>query len=216
MSRLQLARWWLACLATLLGACSTTPSPRYYILDRASQSGTFASGPSVAVESVDIPAEVDRPQFVLAGEGNEVTIDDQHRWAAPLQASLAEALESNLAASLGAADVATERIEGPPPRYRVRVEILGFQSWLGKEVRVEAAWQVRRDDGASRWGRASFRESAPGDFSALAAAHSRTVARLASEIAGVIRVAEEQRYELPAMAPAASAVLSAHPPPSAR
>jgi uncharacterized protein len=185
--------WWLPWLAALLCACSSSPPPRYYVLDPIAETAAPTAGPSIVVEAVTIPAEVDRPQFVLRGEANEVVIDDMHRWAAPLQSSLAGVLASNLAAILGTPDVATESIGNISPRYRVSVEILGFQSRLGEEVRLEAAWHVRRTGGAESSGRSSFREAAQGrDFSALAAAHSRAVSSLSAQIAHAIRALEQQ------------------------
>jgi len=175
--------WPMAALASLLCACYSTPSPRYYVLDAVSRPTENASGPRVVVDAVTIPAVVDRPQFVLSGQGNEVFIDDEHRWAAPLESNLAQALASDLEAHVHDADVGADRAR-PLPRYRVDVEILAFVSRLGEEVRLEAVWHVRRDDGATSSGRSRFREPAPGrDFSSLAAAHSRAVASLAREIA---------------------------------
>ena len=181
--------WPMAALASLLCACYSTPSPRYYVLDADadSQPAGSAPGPSIVVDAVTIPAVVDRPQFVLSGQGNEVFIDDGHRWAAPLEANLARALASDLEARVVLADASADGAR-PLPRYRVDVEILAFESRLGEDVRLEAVWRVRRDDGAASSGRSRFREPAAGrDFSSLAAAHSRTVASLAAEIALAIR-----------------------------
>jgi len=206
MTRRRLRRWWLAALAVLLCACSSTPSPHYYVLDRIAATGTPTSGLSIVVEAVAIPAEVDRPQFVLRGNASEVAIDDMHRWAAPLQSGIAEALASDLATRLGDASVATGQIGDASPRYRVSVEVLGFESRLGEETRLDAAWHVRRQDGIASSGRSTLREPAPArDFSALAAAHSRAVSQLAADIARTVVALESE-----------AAVSRVHPPPSAR
>jgi uncharacterized lipoprotein YmbA len=181
MTRRWPLQWWMPALASLLCACSATPSPRYYVLDGISRPGALAGGPTVVVDVVTVPAVVDRPQFVLSGEGSEVVIDDGHRWAAPLRSGVAEALARDLMADLDAASASS-------PHYRVEVEISAFESRLGDGVRLEAAWKVRRDDGASSSGRSRVREPAPGrDFSTLAAAHSRAIASLANEIALTLR-----------------------------
>jgi uncharacterized lipoprotein YmbA len=70
----------------------------------------------------------------------------------------------------------------------VEVEILALESRLGEDVRLEATWKVRRDDGASSSGRSRVREPVPGrDFSALAAAHRRALSIVATRIALGIR-----------------------------
>jgi len=181
-------RWWMPVLVALLCACASTPSPYYYVLDHIDGTGApRVAGLSIALESVTVPAEIDRPQFVLRGKANEFTIDDTHRWAAPLQSNIAEVLAGDLATRLGDASVMTELVGGASPRYRVNVEILAFESRLGEDARLTAAWHVRRDDGIAASGRTSLREPASGrDFSALAAAHSRAVSRLAAEIARAV------------------------------
>jgi uncharacterized protein len=174
-------------LASLLCACST-PAPRYYVLDGSSQPAASTGGSTVVVDIVTLPAVVDRPQFVLSGEGNEVVIDDEHRWAAPLQSSVAEALARDLMTSLDEAGACADRGDGFSPHYRVEVEILAFESRLGEDVRLEATWKVSRVGGASSSGRSRVREPAPGrDFSALAAAHGRAMSILATGIALAIR-----------------------------
>jgi uncharacterized protein len=172
-------------LASLLCACST-PSPRYYVLDAISRPGPAMTGPTVVVDVVTIPAVVDRPQFVLGADGSEVTIDDEHRWAAPLQSSIAETLARDLMTDL-------DGTSPPSTRYRVEVEIFAFESRLGEGVQLEAAWKVRRDDGAASSGRSRVHEPAPGhDFSGLAMAHSNALSRLANEIALAIRDLDRQ------------------------
>ena len=190
----------MSALASLLCACYSTPSPRYYALgagppapglkiagagSAATAPAVTAGGSTVVVDVVAIPAAVDRPQFVLSGEGNEVSIDDDHRWAGPLQSSVAEVLARDLMGS--------EKPGASSARYRVEVEILAFESRLDEDVRLEATWKIRRDDGASSSGLSRVREPAPGrDFSALAAAHSRAISRLANEIALAIRDLDTQ------------------------
>jgi len=85
---------------------------------------------------------------------------------------------------LGGARVTIEEYSGRG--YRVEVEIREFTSRPSQEARIEAAWAVRRDDGAERSARSSLREPAGEGFAALAEAHSRALARLSREIAAAV------------------------------
>jgi uncharacterized lipoprotein YmbA len=60
------------------------PPTRYYVLEALQAPQAISTQLSVLVEPVAVPAEVDRPQIVLATKANEAAIDDLHRWAAPL------------------------------------------------------------------------------------------------------------------------------------
>jgi hypothetical protein len=76
--------------------------------------------------------------------------------------------------------------------YRASVEVQGFDSALGEAATLDALWTVRRlRDGKARTGRTTVREAVTGKgYDALAAAHSRAVARLSGDIAEAIRALE--------------------------
>src|SRR5262249_52666479 len=93
----------------------------------------------------------------------------------------------DLAALLGTPDVAAGPL-GIDPAYRVAIDVQRFESSPGDAAVVEALWVVRRTGGAPRSGLTLARESAQGGgYDALAAAHSRAIARLAGDIAAAIR-----------------------------
>src|SRR5262249_40161476 len=84
---------------------------------------------------------------------------------------------------------ATAPLVGLTPTHRVTVDVQRFESVPGKEALVEAVWSVRKDKGgASTSGRTVAREATtdPG-FDALAAAHSRALAKVSTDIAAGIR-----------------------------
>jgi len=182
----------LLCLAAMLAAgCGSTPPTRYYEL-QATARGHGPSRPlTIVVEPVTIPPDVDRPQIVLGGPGDEVAIEDFHRWAAPLQDALALVVSRNLAALVGAEDVALSGELAGPPKYRVRISIRSFGSRLGDAAAVDARWSVRRDDGLLRSGHATIRVPVKAaGFDALASAHSAAAERLSADIADAILALE--------------------------
>lgn len=181
----------LACAITaLVAACGTPPPPRYFTLS----ASTAAPSPAVstlvvAVGPVTVPAMVDRPEFVVRTSANEVRLEESSQWAAPLQENLARVIAEDLALMLG-----TPRVTGRPQPmtteadYRVAVDVRTFDSVPGDSAIFQAVWTIRRaKDGSSQTGRTSVRELvADGSHEALAAAHSRAVARMSQEVADAI------------------------------
>ena len=179
---------------SLATGCSTPPPSRFYTL-AATATATSASTSQqsalvIAVGPVTIPSVVDRPEFVVSTSPNEVRLDDFNRWASPLQDGLSRAVAENLVTLIG-----TPRVLGFPqtlatePDYRVAIEVRTFESTPGKSALLEAVWTVRRaKDGKTQTGRTSARETlSESGYDALAAAHSRAVARMSEDIAAALR-----------------------------
>jgi hypothetical protein len=121
---------------------------------------------------------------------NELRIDDFNRWAAPLQDNLARTIAENLVVMLGTPRVILFPQQlATDPEYRVAIEIRSFESTLATAIRLDAVWTLRRaKDGKTETGRTSVRETVPdGSYDALAAAHSRAVARLSQDVADAVR-----------------------------
>lgn len=181
----------IACAAlTLAAGCGTSPPSRFYTLSPAPAPASTASTLVVAVGPVTIPGVVDRPEFVVNTGPNEVRIDDFNRWASPLQDNLTRAIADNLSAMLGTSRVI--RFPQPiavEPDYRVVVEVRTFESVPGESATLDAVWTIRRSkDGKSQTGRTTAREAvADKGYDALAAAHSRAVARASQDIADAIQ-----------------------------
>ena len=175
------------------GCASTQPS-RFYTLTPAA-SGTAAtpatSELSIAVGPVSIPVAVDRPQMVLTVNANQVRFDEFNRWASPLGNNIARVVAQNLVTMLGTPRVAMSSLvlSGAGVDYRAAIEVQRFDSAPGDAATFDAVWTVSRDaNGRSRTGRTTAREAASdGGYDALAAAHSRAVARLSQDIADAVR-----------------------------
>jgi uncharacterized protein len=180
------------CIAVLAAGCASSPA-RFYTLSATAAPGAAASKISVAVGPVTIPPAVDRPQIVVSTSANQVTLDDFNRWASPLQDNLGSVVAENLVALLGSPRVTLfPQTLGADADYRVQIEIRNFESAPGKYAALDAVWTVRRTkDGKTETGRTSVRENvADSGYEALAAAHSRGVARLSQDIAEVVRALE--------------------------
>ena len=183
-------RWWMPVLASLLCACASTPSPRYYVLDGISRQGAATAGPIVVVDVVTIPAVVDRPQFVLRVDANQVTLDEFARWAEPLKSQIRRVIAADLALQFPGALVSgyPQNLD-PALTYFVSVDVQSFESALGQAASVSVLWSVKPPkEGAPVSGRAVVSEptGAQGN-DALVAAHSRAMAAVSGAIATAIR-----------------------------
>jgi uncharacterized lipoprotein YmbA len=179
-----------AAIAAALAGCGTTAPARYYTLDStAAPIGAPLARVSVMVGPVTVPASVDRPEMVVRVAPNRVEVDEFNRWDAPLDDSVARAVAGDLAAQLGSPDVTTAPLANFSPDYRVIINVQRFESTPGKSALVEAVWTVRSAaTGDVRSGRTVARESVQGGgFEALAAAHSRALATVSTDIAAAIR-----------------------------
>jgi uncharacterized lipoprotein YmbA len=181
----------LCAVAVVVAGCASSPS-HFYTLNAVAPQGTARSTVAVAVGPVIIPPAIDRPQIVVTTGPNQVAIDDFNRWAAPVQDNLVRVVADNLAAILGTPKVTLYPTIATDVEFRVQIEVRNFESTPGKSAALDAVWTVRRiKDGKSETGRTSVREAIAGEgYEALAAAHSRGVAKMSEEIAAAIRTLE--------------------------
>ena len=180
----------IVCILAVLAAGCASPPSRFYTLNATAAAGSSPLKRSVMVGPVSVPAAVDQPQIVVSTGANQVTFDEFNRWASPLQDNIARVVAENLVMLLG-----TPRVTLFPQTlntdvdYRVQIEVRNFESAPGKSAALDAVWTVRRTkDAKSETGRTSVREPSPdGSYDALAAAHSRALARLSQDIAETVR-----------------------------
>ena len=188
------------CVVVAAAGCASAPSRFYTLNSTATGSGAPAANYAVIVGPVTVPASVDRPQFTVQVAPNRVAIDEFNRWAAPLNENIARVVTGDLVVLLGTPQVAMAPLANFNPAYRVTIAIQRFETvaivaTTNGAVMVEAVWVIHRTaDGAVRSGRTVAREPAQGDgFDALAAAHSRALAKVSSDIAIAIRAEAEEK-----------------------
>ena len=188
------------CVVVAAAGCASAPSRFYTLNSTATGSGAPAANYAVIVGPVTVPASVDRPQFTVQVAPNRVAIDEFNRWAAPLNENIARVVTGDLVVLLGTPQVAMAPLANFNPAYRVTIAIQRFETvaivaTTNGAVMVEAVWVIHRTaDGAVRSGRTVAREPAQGDgFDALAAAHSRALAKVSSDIATAIRAEVDEK-----------------------
>jgi len=182
-------------LIALLAGCAS-PDARFYTLRATTAPAALSVDVSVAVGPVSVPAAVDRAQIVVSAGPNQVRVDEFNRWVSPLQDIIARVVAENLVAMLGTTRVTLfPQTLSASADYRAAIEVQRFESTLGEAATLDAVWTVSRArDGASRTGRTTVREPAPGaGYEALAAAHSRAISRLSRDIADAVRALDLSR-----------------------
>jgi uncharacterized lipoprotein YmbA len=183
----------LACvLSAVVAACASSPS-HFYTLNAVAPQTATQSKVAIAVGPVTIPPAIDRPQIVVTTGPNQVALDDFNRWASPVQDNLVRVVADNLTALLGTPRVTLYPTIATDVDFRVQIEVRNFESAPGKSAALDAVWTVRRiKDGKSETGRTSVREPVEGgeSYDALAAAHSRAIARMSQQIADAVRALE--------------------------
>ncbi len=176
-----------ACIA----GCASTPASHFYTLSAASGPAATSTSfnLSIAVGPVSVPAVVDRPQIVVNTGPNQVRLEEFNRWAAPLQNNIARVLADNLVLMLGTPRVTLLSADAD---YRAVIEVQSFESMPGEAAVLDAVWTVRRSkDGKVETGRTTVRETVQEkSYDALAAAHSRALARLSRDIAAAVGAVE--------------------------
>jgi uncharacterized lipoprotein YmbA len=190
-------------LMLVLVGCMARPSkpPQTFLLNDLGESlayeKIFPEGinknniPAIGVGPVKIPEYLNRPQIVTRSEGNEIFIEEYHRWAEPLKDSISRVLSRNLSWLLATDHVFVFPWPGAvKPDYRVTMNIFRFDGRPGGEVYLDVFWAVYRgDDNFLVESKRSFLKTMCRDDSheALVEAHNLLLFHLSREIADAIR-----------------------------
>jgi hypothetical protein len=175
----------LTCLLLpLLAACTSAPKS-YYVLTPEGPAPS-GGGPGIGVGPVSIPAYLDRPNLVFQESGNRLAIAESHRWAGDLENNIAAVIAANLGRRLSTGNVRTYPwSDDGGLRHQVSIDIRQLHGTADGDAILEAAWRVyslpdRRMTASKSW--SATEPLADDGYDALAAAQSRLLARLATEI----------------------------------
>ncbi|NHC61090.1 PqiC family protein [Paenalcaligenes suwonensis] len=165
----------------LLVACSTVPSPRFFSLVQEQQAPVAqAANKAVLVQTVKVPAQLDRKQIVLdLGTAQEVQLLNDYQWAAALSEELQQALSVNLTQGLGVPSAEMSRQEDRIPYWRIDVDVQRFESKYGQSVRQEYSWRLSpvHFQGNTMLCRITLQQPAGSGVEGLALAHQELVQR---------------------------------------
>lgn len=187
----------MAVVVVAMAGCASQPPVRFHSLLPASSSAAAASAPASATPlvielgPVTVPAAVDQPQWVLRASDDSLRVLEGERWVAPLRDELRAAVMARLAERFNAVDARTQ--PGPASGWRLRIEVQRFESMLGREAWLEAAWSTTSVATPVRTLACTSRlhETAGSDPPSIAAAHRRAVQRLADQIGERLRAMDQ-------------------------
>lgn len=187
----------LACLGMVLclAACGSSPPNQYYRLTPQANPTTTGEQPALGVGPVSIPDYLRRSGMVYAGEGNQLLIAEQERWAEPLDEGIKRVVALNLARLLH-----TDNLRLFPwqlndiPDYAIKLAVLELHTEQGDAVLV-VDWVIERPAANASVARHISRlrhPLPPGPIRPvdLAPAYSALFYQLSEKIAASIRAAE--------------------------
>lgn len=135
----------------LLAACASSPPSKFYTLAGAGKAGPTPV-PAVPVFIEMLPVSVSerlaRPQIVLRGDGHQLDIREQDRWASPFNYELRDALAAAIVGKSGATDVTKGGRPSNVNTYRIAIDLQQFDAVMGQEVRTVFGWTIAASDGS--------------------------------------------------------------------
>ncbi|CAH2793341.1 MAG: ortholog of Bordetella pertussis (BX470248) BP2750 [uncultured Paraburkholderia sp.] len=179
--------------ALALSACASSPPCRFYTLApsarTAEASNVSAPAALFDIQSVSVPAEVERNQLVVRLSETQVQVLENERWASPLSDEIRTALSIGAAGRLSGLNARRPKQIGDAPVYRVAVDVQRFESWPGARVIVDAIWRIRArgESGEKLTCRSIVFVSVAAGYDALAAGHRRALTTIAEQLATAVR-----------------------------
>jgi uncharacterized protein len=136
----------LSMSALLLAGCASSPPSKFYTLTTVPPSGAAASSEGAAapirVATVHIPPMLDRQEIARPSAGNQLEINGQERWDAPLDVMIQQILTRDLIARLPQGKVILPRAPAPADADSIALNILQFQSDVTGNVVFEGSWSL--------------------------------------------------------------------------
>ena len=139
------------------------------------------------------PDYLDRPQLVMEVSPNQYRLDEHQRWAERLEQNSSRVLAQFLAERLGVDQI----IRYPWAQrqhvdYQVQVDVLQFHQSADGYSRLQALWQIRRQDQTLLSRHFNCRLAAEAEAAAIVKAQSRCLSELGADIeSGLRQVAAE-------------------------
>jgi hypothetical protein len=195
-------------LPLAMGACSTTPPTRFYVLNAiADQAATVpGKGPAIGIGPITLPQYLNRPEIVTRISGNQLAVAEFDQWGGDLNDNLARTLAANLSSLLQ-----TDRVFLFPWKdeaqvdYQVTIDVANFEQDVDGSSVLTAYWSIvdPRSSKTKLIRRSSYRDTsniaAPGTaenigdqgsgarpYGAVVAAMSRNIETLSRDIANAI------------------------------
>ncbi len=174
--------------ACVIGACRTSPPVQFFTLTAVVPDHVVTTNRLVPIQvaAIHVPPSLDRQEMVSESTATQLTVSDQHRWAAPFGDILRRVLTQDLTDRLPPGAVLYADEPAPAHVHEVVIDILRFVGEPDGQVVFDGSWSIVSAAGdtviAGRHLR--LRQPAPpGDYRQQTLVMSRLVAMLADTIA---------------------------------
>lgn len=180
----------IVALGSLVAACASAP-PHYHTLVPAlaeAEGHLPAAVRIVDVESVRIPAQLDRFELVVRRSDGGIALSENELWIAPLAEELKSSLSIEIERQLAAANA--KNAWSNSPALGVRIDVERFESAPSRYAFIEASWQLRETNArspATLTCRTDALERVEKGYAALVRGHQRAVILIADQIAAAAR-----------------------------
>lgn len=130
------------CMSPL--ACGTSPPVQYYVLDTAHPVAMPVDVVEIPIRVaiVRIPSDLDRQEMVRESAATQLTVSDQHRWAAPLGEMMTRVLTQDLAERLPRGMVVFPQEPAPTRVNDLVVDALDFGRDSSGVVVFNGSWSL--------------------------------------------------------------------------
>ncbi len=157
----------------LLAACRSDPVHYHTLMPAHTGGATHSKVVDIEIESLSVPAQVDRPQVVIRQGNSGLVLLESEWWGASLGEEFRSALLDQLANL------------NPQRKLSLRIDILRFDSFPGQYGLIDVTWRLRTTNevnGASVTCRSILQTPSGGSIEDLALAQQNNVKRLAALI----------------------------------
>lgn len=140
----------IALLFGALSACSTSPTPRLYVLEPIvlSASTHDDEGLSIIVGPITLPGHLDQKGIVTHDQRFRVNSAEFDRWAEPLDHNISRVMSENLSILIPSNQVIAYPLRtAHDVDYSVQVRIIEFANNSDGQVVLNAAWMIHDADG---------------------------------------------------------------------
>lgn len=128
----------------LAGGCGSSPSTSFYTLDPVETHSPPDRGAltSVQIAAVHVPATLDRREMVRETGANRLDIDEQNRWAAPLDEMIRRVLTQDMTQRLPKGAVLAPDEPATVTTKRIVVALSQFDRGPSGSVVLEGNWSL--------------------------------------------------------------------------
>ncbi|MFZ0678058.1 PqiC family protein [Candidatus Binatus sp.] len=165
-------------------ADTATPTSATAPTQSSSDSFTLGLGP------IKLPPYLDRPEIVTRAAPNRLELSKEDRWGESLQNGFTRAMQRDLAAQSGAVVIVFPWYNTVHIDMQVQIDVYRFETDSQGVATLSAKWTILDSTGKNILYTVETRltqPSKPGDNTEAAAALSRTIGDLSSQIANMIQ-----------------------------